>query len=107
MGAIPISCIKAEWTRSNVALPGKRTLMTEFVSRRMLTTAQSRSALFLGMVAVLWLGLGLRVVASDAAPADSAAGTELDRGFLGLYNLDFAGAQRDFSSWEPSVTAPR
>lgn len=26
--------------------------------------------------------------------------TDLERGFLGLYNLDFAGAQKDFSSWE-------
>jgi hypothetical protein len=24
----------------------------------------------------------------------------LDRGFLGLYNLDFAGAQRDFATWQ-------
>src|SRR6266487_3266849 len=24
----------------------------------------------------------------------------LDRGFSGLYNLDFAGAQRDFSAWQ-------
>ncbi len=24
----------------------------------------------------------------------------MDRGFLGLYNLDFDGAQKDFSSWE-------
>lgn len=26
--------------------------------------------------------------------------TSLDRGFSGLYNLDFAGAQRDFASWQ-------
>jgi hypothetical protein len=26
--------------------------------------------------------------------------TALDRGFAGLYNLDFAGAQRDFNAWE-------
>jgi hypothetical protein len=58
------------------------------------------------MVSALWLGLGLRAAASDGAADDSAAsansaiGTELDRGFLGLYNLDFEGAQRNFSSWE-------
>jgi hypothetical protein len=74
--------------------------MTEIVSRRMLTIVESRSALVLGMLAALWLGLGLRAAASDAVPADSAAGTELDHGFLGLYNLDFADAQKDFSSWE-------
>jgi hypothetical protein len=30
----------------------------------------------------------------------SALASALDRGFFGLYNLDFAGAQRDFSSWQ-------
>ena len=29
-----------------------------------------------------------------------AAPTPLDRGFFGLYNLDFAGAQKDFSTWQ-------
>jgi hypothetical protein len=24
----------------------------------------------------------------------------LDRGFSGLYNLDFAGAQKDFAAWQ-------
>ena len=80
--------------------------MREFVARHMLATAPSRSALVLGMVSALWLGLGLRAAASDGAADDSAAsansaiGTELDRGFLGLYNLDFEGAQKNFSSWE-------
>ena len=37
-------------------------------------------------------------VAEDGAnlPAPSA----LDRGFTGLYNLDFSGAQQEFSQWE-------
>lgn len=33
-------------------------------------------------------------------PADIALPSLLDNGFSGLYNLDFAGAQKDFSSWE-------
>jgi hypothetical protein len=80
--------------------------MKESVSRRIAPSASSRSVLVISMVAVLWLGLGLPAAAGDGAlggslaPADSAAGTELDRGFVGLYNLDFAGAQKDFSSWE-------
>jgi hypothetical protein len=80
--------------------------MEESVSRRIAPSASSRSVLVISMVAVLWLGLGLPAAAGDGAlggslaPADSAAGTELDRGFVGLYNLDFAGAQKDFSSWE-------
>jgi hypothetical protein len=80
--------------------------MEESVSIRMPPTASSRSVLVISMVAALWLGLGLPAAAGDGAPggspapADFAAGTELDRGFVGLYNLDFAGAQNDFSSWE-------
>ncbi len=61
---------------------------------------QFRKALIFGMVAALWLALGLPAGASGAAPADSAPATSLDQGFLGLYNLDFAGAQKDFSAWE-------
>ncbi len=30
----------------------------------------------------------------------SAVSSALDRGFSGLYNLDFAGAQRDFAAWQ-------
>ena len=57
------------------------------------------------MVTVLWLCFGSSAAATDGAAANSAspdfaAGTELDRGFIGLYNLDFSGAQKDFSSWE-------
>ncbi len=32
--------------------------------------------------------------------AEKPSVTALDHGFLGLYNLDFAGAQRDFASWQ-------
>jgi hypothetical protein len=48
------------------------------------------------MVAALCAALAPR---AQAASPDSA-GTALDRGFTGLYNLDFAGAQKDFSSWQ-------
>jgi hypothetical protein len=58
--------------------------------------SQFRNVVIFGMVAVL-AGTG----ATIAAPGpDAPAVTALDRGFLGLYNLDFAGAQRDFSAWE-------
>jgi hypothetical protein len=60
---------------------------------------QPRSALTLVMVTALWLALGLCANA-NTAPPDTVVPTELDRGFMGLYNLDFTGAQRDFSSWE-------
>ncbi|MGA8618356.1 MAG: hypothetical protein WB660_07540 [Candidatus Sulfotelmatobacter sp.] len=61
---------------------------------------QFRKAVVLGMVAVLWLGVGSAASAATAAPLDAIPGTALDRGFLGLYNMDFTGAQKDFSSWE-------
>src|ERR1700745_2104173 len=41
---------------------------------------------------------------ADPEVADPGAGlsapSALDQGFAGLYNLDFAGAQKDFTSWE-------
>ena len=52
-----------------------------------------------GIVAVLWACCALDLVAcaeDDPRPAVSA----LDHGFSGLYNLDFAGAQKDFTTWQ-------
>jgi hypothetical protein len=59
--------------------------------------SQARSVLTLIMVAALCLGF---CGAAFAAAPDLAPGTYLDQGFAGLYNLDFAGAQRDFTVWE-------
>ena len=67
---------------------------------RMPTTVLSKSASAVGMVAALGLVLSFCASASAAAPPDISASTSLDHGFLGLYNLDFAGAQKDFTSWE-------
>jgi hypothetical protein len=60
------------------------------------TRTQLRKGVIVGMVAALWLSWAL----SAAAEPDAIASTALERGFLGLYNLDFTGAQKDFSSWE-------
>lgn len=65
----------------------------------MLLTAQFRKTLTFGIVAVLWLGSGL-IAGADATTPDAIVPTALDRGFLGLYNLDFNSAQKDFTSWE-------
>jgi len=52
-------------------------------------------------VLVLMVFLGAGVCArAEGAPAPDLVNTALDRGFDGLYNLDFTGAQRDFSAWE-------
>ncbi|MGB8063613.1 MAG: hypothetical protein WCF26_17090 [Candidatus Sulfotelmatobacter sp.] len=50
-------------------------------------------------VTIAWLLCALSVAAAEdlAKPAPSSF---LDRGFAGLYNLDFTGAQKDFGVWE-------
>lgn len=52
------------------------------------------------IVAVLWslCALGAAGVAEDAVKISVLS--PLDRGFFGLYNLDFTGAQKDFADWE-------
>lgn len=56
------------------------------------------------MVAVLWVGCALGVQAkADDVPESVPVAKEvspLDRGFTGLYNLDFAGAEKDFAAWQ-------
>jgi len=44
--------------------------------------------------------LGAMIALSANAPASPTVDTALDRGFAGLYNLDFSGAQKDFTAWE-------
>lgn len=61
---------------------------------------RKRRAVDLNMLAALWLCLALCLCGSAAAKPNAVTNTALDRGFLGLYNLDFAGAQKDFSAWE-------
>src|ERR1700689_606159 len=52
------------------------------------------------MLSASWLSLACCAWASATAGPDAVPSTALDRGFLGLYNLDFTGAQKDFSAWE-------
>ena len=54
----------------------------------------------LGMVAALLLGTGAHASDASADAPDTRVSTALDHGFTGLYNLDFTGAQRDFSTWQ-------
>ena len=91
--------IEERSNKSNVAFDQKRTIMDGLELRRMRTVKQFRDAMTLGMVAALWL-IAWCGVARAAAEPDIIAPTALDRGFTGLYNLDFAGAQKDFSAWE-------
>jgi hypothetical protein len=69
---------------------------------RMATIVLRRHTLAM-MVAVWLLGVGCCVAnaATGAdAPASAVSETVLEHGFSGLYNLDFSGAQKDFSNWE-------
>jgi hypothetical protein len=52
------------------------------------------------IVAVLWTGCALGLVATAEDVPSVAVVTPLDQGFFGLYNLDFAGAQKDFATWQ-------
>jgi len=52
------------------------------------------------MVAVLWIGCALHAVAGDEDSLMVPVLSPLDRGYSGLYNLDFAGAQKDFAIWQ-------
>ena len=57
------------------------------------------------MVTACWLLCVTCVLAGaeDSSREDSptiAVGSPLERGFSGLYNLDFEGAQRDFADWQ-------
>ncbi len=52
------------------------------------------------IVAVLAVYCALCLNARTEDLPRPATASPLDRGFLGLYNLDFAGAQRDFATWQ-------
>jgi hypothetical protein len=52
------------------------------------------------IVAVLWVSCALGVTAQAEDVPSPATVSALDRGFSGLYNLDFEGAQRDFAAWQ-------
>jgi hypothetical protein len=62
--------------------------------------AKKLAARALRIVTVLWTccALGLLSRAEDAPRPEAVS--PLDRGFSGLYNLDFADAQKDFTTWQ-------
>jgi len=93
-------CISMEDEKNNLAPESKPAIAEELELIRMLQTVQFRRAGTIGMVTAFWLALGLRAVAGAGEPPDSIPSTALDHGFAGLYDMDFIGAQKDFSSWE-------
>src|SRR5579859_1714103 len=51
-------------------------------------------------VAMAWCLCALCLAACAEDIPRAASSSALDRGFAGLYNLDFAGAEKDFVSWQ-------
>jgi hypothetical protein len=66
-------------------------------AKRMRGLVQAIDARRCGLVTLLCFAVIIPIQAS-AAPA--SVRTALDQGFSGLYNLDFAGAQQDFTKWQ-------
>jgi hypothetical protein len=64
----------------------------------MILARKARSNGVLRLCCCLAILFSVTCVAEDGA--NSPAPSALDRGFTGLYNLDFSGAQQEFSSWE-------
>src|SRR5271163_2912144 len=52
------------------------------------------------VVAVLWCRCALGALAGAEDSSRPGGDSPLEHGFSGLYNLDFAGAQRDFTAWQ-------
>jgi hypothetical protein len=52
------------------------------------------------IVAILYAGCIFSLLAKAEDLPTVGASSVLDQGFSGLYNLDFAGAQRDFAEWQ-------
>lgn len=57
-------------------------------------------ALTLSIVAVAWASCALRARAATEDVSPIVTVSALEQGYFGLYNLDFAGAQKDFETWE-------
>lgn len=62
-------------------------------------TRRSNSLLFAVFTLILSCGLLCGGAWGEDIPRARAT-SSLDRGFTGLYNLDFSGAQKDFADWE-------
>lgn len=52
------------------------------------------------IVTVLWICCALCTFVGAEDVPRTVTISPLDQGFLGLYNLDFAGAQKDFAAWQ-------
>jgi hypothetical protein len=86
--------------KGNVAFLAKQIIMGRLIQNLMPAAFHSRCVLVLCILAVLSTDKASSATASPPAGPDAIGGTALDRGFVGLYNLDFNGAQRDFSAYQ-------
>ncbi|HTS38341.1 MAG TPA: hypothetical protein VMH04_21885 [Candidatus Solibacter sp.] len=60
----------------------------------------AKSSVLCGIAALLCLGVAAWALDEPEDIPRVAEASPLDRGFSGLYNLDFAGAQKNFTVWE-------
>jgi hypothetical protein len=88
-----------EAPKGNLAIRRGPAIMGQSGAVNMEAVKKVRFIPALCMLAALSSGLLCEPPLAEATP-DAVSLTALDRGYLGLYNLDFAGAQRDFSVWE-------
>jgi hypothetical protein len=89
-----------EVPKGNLAIQRGKAIMGQSGAVNMEAVKSVRFIPALCMLAALSLGLLFSKPGHAEATPDSVSLTALDRGYVGLYNLDFAGAQRDFSVWE-------
>jgi hypothetical protein len=75
-----------------------RPAASAIIAAKNMLSAKSFDARMALKVALLCMSFVLSAVADDMPRAN--AGSPLDRGFSGLYNLDFVNAQKDFSLWQ-------
>src|SRR5712671_6651247 len=85
---------------------GRKSTIIGRRGRRMEHLIKPSDARGLSIVAVLSLCLvahavtGTTALAGTASDATVISASALDHGFAGLYNLDFTGAQKNFTAWQ-------
>src|SRR3984893_13981428 len=84
----------------HVAPERKSTIIGRRDRRRMVDFIKSSDARGVSIVAVLCLCLVAHAEVGTTSDVTVISASALDHGFAGLYNLDFTGAPKNFTSWQ-------
>src|SRR5438270_8904668 len=84
----------------HVASGRKSTIIGRRENKYMVGLIKSSAARVSNIVAALCLCLVTWPGVGTASEPTIISASTLDHGFAGLYNLDFAGAQKDFAAWQ-------